>query len=43
MMENGNEIPKVCLPERFAKYFNSKIKNVINHVALDDNVYNGNK
>ena len=26
MMENGNEIQEVNLPERFAKFFDSKIK-----------------
>ena len=31
-MENVNEIQEVNLPERFAKFFYSKIKNVINHV-----------
>jgi hypothetical protein len=41
MRENGHEIPEVNLPERFAKYFDSKIKNVINLVALDETVYNG--
>jgi hypothetical protein len=43
MMENGIEIPKVNLAERFAKFFDSKIKNVVDHVTLDDNVYNGIK
>ena len=41
MRENGHEIPELNLPERFAEYFDSKIKNVINLVALDETVYNG--
>jgi hypothetical protein len=43
MIENDIEIPNVNLPERFAKYFDSKIKNVVDQVALADNVYNGYK
>ena len=43
MLESGLEIPNVNLPERFAKYFDLKIKNVVDHVSLDENVYNGLK
>ncbi len=43
MLESGVEIPKANLPDRFANYFDKKIKNVIGQIELDENVYNGNK
>ena len=43
MLESGVEIPKANLPDRFANYFDKKIKDVIGRIELDENVYNGNK
>ena len=41
MYEAGNEINPEKLPERFAKFFDDKIKDVLAQTSLDENVYNG--
>ena len=41
MYEAGDEIDPEKLPERFAKFFDDKIKNVLAQTSLDENVYNG--
>jgi hypothetical protein len=43
MLENGTEIPNKLLPNRIASFFDTKIKNVISQITLDESVYNGYK
>ncbi len=40
---NNAEINSVNLPDAFACFFDSKIRNVINEVEIDNTVYNGKK
>jgi hypothetical protein len=43
MHEAGNEINPKKLPDRFAKFFDNKIKDVWGQTSLEENVFNGNK
>jgi hypothetical protein len=43
MLESGVEIPEENLSDRFAYYFDKKIKDVVSRVELDESVFNGNK
>ena len=43
MLEGGEEILEENLSDRFACYFDKKIKNVVSQIELDENVFNGNK
>jgi hypothetical protein len=41
MYEVGNDIDPGNIPMSFAKFFNYKIKEVLTHTSLNENVYNG--
>ena len=43
LYENEQEIPNEELPDRFAKYFDTKIKNIIEELAINEEVYNGKR
>ena len=43
MFEKNVEIPENLLPDRFAGFFDIKIKNLLEEVEVDDSVYNGRK
>jgi hypothetical protein len=43
MYEAGDEIDPEKLPERFARFFDNKIMDVMAQTSLEENVYNGYK
>ena len=43
MSENNIEIPNEILPDRFAKFFNNKIVQLLADVTVHDEVYNGSR
>lgn len=43
MSENGEEIPTKDLPTRVAKFFDNKIRKVMDKIVMEEEVYNGNK
>jgi hypothetical protein len=43
MYEAGDEIDPKKLSERFAKFFDNKIKDVLGQTCVEENVFNGNK
>ena len=43
LFEKKIEVPTEDLPDRFAEYFDTKIKKVLEEVNIDENVYNGKR
>ena len=43
MYESGIEISNDNLPDVFAKFFDNKVKTIVNEMDVDFNVYNGKK
>ena len=41
MFESDEEILNECLADRFAAFFDNKIKKVLGDTKIDENVYNG--
>jgi hypothetical protein len=43
MFRGGIELEKETLPDRFAYYFDEKVRKLIDEVTIDDNVNNGKR
>ena len=43
MFKNNNEVNYDSLPDEFAEFFDSKVKNIVNSVTVNSEVYNGQK
>ena len=43
MFKNNNEVDYDSLPDEFAEFFDSKVKNIVNSVTVNSEVYNGQK
>ena len=43
LFKNNLEVPIDAIPDRFAEYFDLKIKNILEEVRIDETVYNGTR
>jgi hypothetical protein len=43
MFKNNSEVDYESLPDEFAKFFDSKVKNIVNSVTVNSDVYNGQR
>jgi hypothetical protein len=43
LIENDERIPEGAVPDRFAAFSDTKVKNILSKVVISDTVYNGKK
>jgi hypothetical protein len=41
LFRKGIEVPKNYVPDRFAAFFDTKIKRLLDEVIIGENIYNG--